>query len=127
MFFLLIGLGVQENPSNYPKKLHFDKTQKSPENNHWEWHPPKKSHFDYINPENPRNKKKHVQNVTWVFPKDGGFPQNNHRLFPTKNGDHFGVEIGGKTHHLRKHPYIKHKDPDIGMNQDDKNGSCHEQ
>ena len=39
-----------------------------------------------------------------VFLKMVGFP-NKPIGFPTQNGDHFGVEIGG-THHLRKHPYI---------------------
>ena len=43
----------------------------------------------------------------WLFPKSGGFPQQTHGFFPTKNDQHLGCEMG-KTHHLRKHPYRDH-------------------
>ena len=85
-FFLLIALGVEENPSNYPKKIHFDKTQKSPKEKSLGMASPKKSHFDYINPENPRNKKKHLQKIHgcflkwWVSPTTLGFPTQSRSL-----------------------------------------------
>ena len=34
----------------------------------------------------------------WVSPTTMGFP--------TRNDQHLGCEMGGKTHHLRKHPYV---------------------
>ena len=41
--------------------------------------------------------------LIWVFPKMVGFP-NKLMGVPTKNDQHLGLEIRGKTHHLRKHP-----------------------
>ena len=38
----------------------------------------------------------------WGFPKNGGFPQQTHGFFPTKNGWRLG-----STHHLRKPPILK--------------------
>ena len=66
-FFCWFDWELKRIQAIIPKKSILTKPRKARKKNHWEWQPPKKSHFDYINPENPRNKKKHVQQNTWVF------------------------------------------------------------